>query len=127
MEPYMRKRRLRHLAVVVFVLLPSAAAAQAVERCARLTALQIPGVDLMVTKAEWHAAGPAPAPPPPARALAVPLPAFCRLDGTIDRRVGAGGKRYGIGFALALPDAWNGRFLFQGGGGLNGRVQPPYG
>ena len=26
---------------------------------------------------------------------------------------------YGIGFSLALPEEWNGRFLFQGGG-LNG-------
>jgi feruloyl esterase len=107
--------------------MPSMAAAQALDRCARLTTLQVPGVALTVTKAEWHAAGPAPAEPPPARALTTPLPAFCRLDATIDRRVGAGGKRYGIGFALALPDTWNGRFLFQGGGGLNGRVQAPYG
>jgi len=55
------------------------------------------------------------------------LPAYCRVDGTIDRRVGAGGATYGIGFALALPAEWNGRFLFQGGGGLNGSVQPPIG
>jgi Tannase and feruloyl esterase len=26
-----------------------------------------------------------------------------------------------------LPDRWNGRFLFQGGGGLNGSVRPPIG
>jgi hypothetical protein len=45
----------------------------------------------------------------------------------IDRRTGAAGVAYGIGFALALPDNWNGRFLFQGGGGLNGSVQLPLG
>ena len=33
----------------------------------------------------------------------------------------------GIRFALALPDRWSGRFLFQGGGGLNGSVNPPLG
>ena len=41
----------------------------------------------------------------------------------LDRRTGADGKPYGIGFALALPGEWNGRFLFQGGGGLNGSVR----
>ena len=37
------------------------------------------------------------------------------------------GKPYAIGFALALPQEWNGRFLFQGGGGLNGSVAQPLG
>jgi len=49
------------------------------------------------------------------------------VDGVLDRRMGADGKSYGIGFALALPGEWNGRFLFQGGGGLNGTVQAPLG
>src|SRR2546425_11817509 len=55
------------------------------------------------------------------------LPPRCRVDGVIDQRTGAGGKTYGIGFALALPDNWNGRFLFQSGGGLNGSGQNPVG
>lgn len=55
------------------------------------------------------------------------LPAHCKVEGMINRRAGAGGKEYGIGFALALPDAWNGRFLMQGGGGLNGVVRSPVG
>jgi hypothetical protein len=41
------------------------------------------------------------------------------VDGVIDRRVGTAGTTYGIGFAIALPDDWNGRFLFQGGGGFD--------
>src|ERR1700694_2441152 len=45
----------------------------------------------------------------------------------IDQRTGAGGKTYGIGFAIALPDNWSNRFLFQGGGGFNGSVRPPLG
>ena len=36
-------------------------------------------------------------------------------------------QAYAIGFAIALPDRWNGRFLFQGGGGLNGSIRPPLG
>jgi pimeloyl-ACP methyl ester carboxylesterase len=55
------------------------------------------------------------------------VPAHCRVDGVIDARTGRDGKPYGIGFAVALPAQWNGRFLFQGGGGLNGSVQPPLG
>ena len=45
----------------------------------------------------------------------------------IGARTGRDGKPYGIGFAVALPRSWNGRFLFQGGGGLNGSVAPPLG
>lgn len=96
--------------------------------CAALTQLQVAGVALTAVKAEWLPAG---APLPGARGGAAPqpsgLPAYCRLDGVIDRRVGAAGVPYGIGFALALPEAWNGRFLLQGGGGLNGSVQTPLG
>ena len=55
------------------------------------------------------------------------VPAHCRVDGVIDERTGRDGKPYGIGFAVTLPVNWNGRFLFQGGGGLNGSVQPPLG
>ena len=57
----------------------------------------------------------------------VAVPAFCHVEGVIDQRTGVDGKPYGIGFALALPDQWNGRFLFQGGGGLNGNVALPLG
>src|SRR5262249_6533919 len=80
--------------------------------CGEMTAVQIPGVAVSITKAEK---------------ISDNLPARCRLDGVIDQRTGAGGKAYGIGFALVLPDNWNGRFLFQGGGGLNGSVQNPVG
>lgn len=59
--------------------------------------------------------------------IASGIPAHCRVEGMIDARKGADGKAYGIGFALALPDEWNGRFLLQGGGGLNGSVLPPLG
>lgn len=51
----------------------------------------------------------------------------CLIEGTINRRTGAGGKEYGIGFELALPVDWQGRFLLMGGGGLNGSVRPATG
>ena len=98
--------------------------------CEALQKLQLDGVALTITKSQWFAAG-APLPggraggPPPAPSN---LPAYCRIDGVIDRRTGVpAGTNYGIGFALALPEAWNGRFLMQGGGGLNGSVQNPVG
>ena len=50
------------------------------------------------------------------------LPAHCRIEGTMDPHRNPDGREFAIGFALALPDAWNGRFLLQGGGGLNGSV-----
>ena len=96
--------------------------------CAALTTLHVPGLNLSITKAEWFAAGTTPPQAGPGGpTVSGKLPAYCRLDGVLDRRTGADGRSYGIGFALALPGEWNGRFLFQGGGGLNGNVQNPLG
>ncbi len=95
-------------------------------RCERLVGTELrPG--LTITAAAHVAAStatPAPGPVAPGRE---PLPAYCKVEGTIDPHKGADGKDYAIGFALALPDQWNGRFLLQGGGGLNGNVAPPVG
>src|SRR5438874_131786 len=87
-------------------------------KCAELAKLRIPGVSMEITKTETV---PAAAPGKGA------LPSYCQIDGMIDRRTGTGGKTYGIGFAVALPDKWNRSFLFQGGGGFNGTVRPPLG
>jgi hypothetical protein len=98
--------------------------------CAAMKNFKLPGVTLDVTKAEWSAAGSSPPQAGPrgaGPASTLKLPAYCRVDGVIDRRTGADGKPYGIGFAIALPDEWNGRFLQQGGGGLNGNVAFPLG
>jgi len=94
--------------------------------CAGMLKFQEPGLKLSITKAETTAAGSRPVANFPG-APAVAVPAFCHVEGVIDQRTGADGKTYGIGFALALPDQWNGRFLFQGGGGLNGNVALPLG
>lgn len=48
------------------------------------------------------------------------LPAHCMVQGTIEPRTGADGKPYGIGFEVRMPDAWQQRLLFQGGGGMDG-------
>ena len=56
-----------------------------------------------------------------------PLPAMCQVEGIMHRRTGVGGEEFGIRFALAMPDKWNGDFLMQGGGGGNGVVLPPAG
>jgi len=99
-------------------------------KCADLVSLQIPGSGMTITKAEEIPATPAGT----LRTMSiggdlipVAIPPYCRADGAIDPRTGFDGKSYAIGFAIALPDNWNGRFLFQGGGGLNGSVNPPLG
>lgn len=55
------------------------------------------------------------------------LPPHCHVSGSFEHRTGADGKPYAIEFAINLPDNWNGRYLFQGGGGLNGSVNEPLG
>jgi len=117
-------------AAAVCLLVAPAIFAQSRHACADLKQFAEPGVRLEIDTTEAVPATPAgvmrisPAMP---GTVDVAVPPFCRVDGTIDRRTGVDGKTYGIGFALALPDNWNGRFLFQGGGGLNGSVWPPLG
>jgi Tannase and feruloyl esterase len=99
-------------------------------RCADMHKYQSSGAPLVITTA---VSVPASAPgtlrvsPNFPGTVSAAVPAFCRVDGVINQRTGVDGKPYGIGFSLALPDPWNGSFLFQGGGGLNGRVPLPLG
>jgi hypothetical protein len=101
--------------------------AQSQKQCTDMTKFKLPGVQLEITKAAWVPAGPAPAMGPGGMGGGISLPAHCRVDGMLDRRTGVGGDTYGIGFAVSMPENWNGRFLQQGGGGLNGTVAEPMG
>ncbi|WP_157268420.1 tannase/feruloyl esterase family alpha/beta hydrolase [Azohydromonas aeria] len=57
----------------------------------------------------------------------VTLPEHCVVTGKMNPRTGSDGKPYHTGFELRLPKAWNGRFMFQGGGGNDGVVRPAIG
>ncbi len=100
--------------------------ARAESSCAGLLKFSAPGAAASIEKAQELPAGTLSAPPggPPA---SLQVPARCRVDGVIGAHTGRDGKAYGIHFAVAMPDHWNGRLLYQGGGGLDGSVQPPVG
>lgn len=53
--------------------------------------------------------------------------AHCIVTGEIEKRTGVNGKPYAINFQLRLPEQWNKKFLFKGGGGTNGVVSPAVG
>ncbi len=94
--------------------------------CESLMSFKASGLDVIIKKTTSIPTGPVPA-IPYSPGYPGTLPAYCRVDGVIDQRTGHDGKPYAIGFAIALPDNWNGRFMMQGGGGLNGSVAQPIG
>lgn len=51
-----------------------------------------------------------------------PLPAHCEVKGILQERTGADGEPYAIRFHLRLPQSWNGRMVFEGGGGTDGNL-----
>ena len=107
------------IAFITVATLSAIRTADAASPCASLEKFSMPGHRVQIRAAKDL--------PASAPGLSPAVPAHCRVDGIIDERTGVDGKPYGTGFALALPAQWNGRFLFQGGGGLNGSVQPPLG
>jgi pimeloyl-ACP methyl ester carboxylesterase len=100
-------------------------AATAGEKCEALKSFQIQGMALEITGTRNMAA--TVSKPSPFGGFRGSIPTHCRVDGLIDKRTGRDKQPYAIGFALALPEKWNGRFLFQGGGGLNGSIGNPLG
>ena len=64
---------------------------------------------------------------PPGATAGPMLAAHCRVSGRMNERMGQDGRPYHIGFEMRLPTAWNGRFLYQGGGGNDGVVRPAIG
>jgi Tannase and feruloyl esterase len=117
----MRSETLCATLVLVFTL---SAFAQTKDSCTTLMEVKVPGVE--ITKAAHVEAGSTEA-IPWNQSRSAALPAYCRIEGVISRRAGVGGEEFGITFALAMPDTWNGDFLMQGGGGSNGIVPAPLG
>ena len=49
--------------------------------------------------------------------------AHCQITGKMHQRVSSvDGKSYAIGFEMRLPNTWNGRFFYQGNGGIDGNI-----
>lgn len=52
-----------------------------------------------------------------------PIGEHCLVTGAMNERVSeVDGQEYAIGFEIRLPQEWNGRFAYQGNGGLDGAV-----
>jgi len=93
--------------------------------CAALAGWSQGVADLQITEAAYYTNRSLRAGPPGSPELV--LPPHCHVAGSFERRQGSDGKDYAINFAINLPQNWNGRYLFQGGGGLNGVVREPLG
>lgn len=119
----MRSKILLTALLLLFTLSLSAFSQQK-DSCTNLTDVNVSGVE--ITKAPRVEAG-STEPIPWSQSRTGLLPAYCRVDEVMNRRTGVGGEEFGITFALAMPDNWNGDFHMQGGGGSNGIVMPPLG
>ena len=118
------------LAVAAFAMtLPSPAQAQTAppdaQRCQGMANAALPATE--ISKAEFVPAGPMSAAAGRPDAPKINLPEHCLVRGILNPRTGTGGRSFGIGFELRMPTQWNRRFLFQGGGGLDGVVNPAIG
>src|SRR5690348_11649483 len=116
--------RFRWLLICSFCASVLSVSAQQPNSCASLTSFKAPNVE--ITKAVSVNAGTT-EPNPWGPDHSAPLPAYCRIEGVINRRNGVGGEEFGIRFVLAMPEKWNDDFLMQGGAGSNGVVMPPLG
>ncbi len=93
--------------------------------CAAMAGWRFPATQ--IGSAVWQSAGPAKIPTATGIVVSYDLPAHCVVQGITSPYRDKAGRAYGVKFELRLPAAWNGRFLFQGGGGLDGVVRPAYG
>jgi feruloyl esterase len=91
--------------------------------CTSLAQLSTPA--FRVDAAQWVEASSQPMGPP---GNVVELPAHCLFRVMMNARPSnIEGVGLGTGMELRLPLAWNGRLLFQGGGGLDGALNPALG
>lgn len=91
---------------------PAPAVQTAASRCTALTQTSLQATTLT---AVYNAEG-------AASSAGVGLAAHCLVEGKTNPRIGVDGKSYAIGFRLRLPDSWNGRLVFEGGGGNDGSL-----
>jgi feruloyl esterase len=111
--------------VAMIALVTVAASAQAQEQaCAALRGWSAGAGDLQVAEAAHYTERTLAGSP---FGGAQVLPPHCHITGSFEHRIGSDGRDYAINFAINMPDNWNGRYLFQGGGGLNGVVREPIG
>ncbi|MES2613578.1 MAG: tannase/feruloyl esterase family alpha/beta hydrolase [Pseudomonadota bacterium] len=95
----------------------SAASPGTLQACANLaTTLALPNTRIAsavpVAEGELKATG-----------VNTPIPAHCLVKGAMNQRTSTvDGASYAIGFEMRMPVAWNGRFLYQANGGLDGSV-----
>ena len=73
-----------------------------------------------ITEARFVPAGPVALLPPAPPGATTPAPDHCLVRGKLNERTGIDGKAYAIGYEVRLPTNWNGKFIFQGGGGVDG-------
>ena len=93
----------------------SPASAGTLAHCASL-ATGFAFANTVITKAEVVAAG-------TLANAGQPVAEHCLVTGSMNQRVGAvDGQNYAIGFEMRLPVVWSGRFLYQGNGGIDGRI-----
>ena len=81
--------------------------AQQPNSCAGLMSFKTPNLE--ITKSAAIAAGTT-EPNPWGPGHSAPLPAYCRVEGVINRRTGVGGEDFGITFVLAMPEKMEWRF-----------------
>lgn len=96
-------------------------------RCAELTgqtaaALGEPTARVVSAKLNAPSAATVDPTAPPFANRVPAMPEHCEVLGVLRERVGKDGQRYAVKYRLRLPTAWNGKFLFQGGGGTNGAI-----
>ena len=102
----------------------SAGEADARGNCQSLSSLSTAA--FKVTRSEWVTASRIPGAGPPG--TTVEVPSHCLFQVVVDPRgSGLADLSYGTGIELRLPQDWNGRLLFQGGGGMNGVLNPALG
>jgi alpha-beta hydrolase superfamily lysophospholipase len=101
--------------------------AEAARACSALTqesgaALGEPTARILTAKLNPRSESKADPAAPPWMGPLPPMPEHCEVLGVMRERTGSDGQHYAVKFHLRLPSDWNGRFLFQGGGGTNGVI-----